>query len=66
MDCKEFKEAREQLGLDKGQMAKLLQVDLRTVRRYENGHIPIKPVVALAISLLLAVQGTKIGKKFGV
>jgi len=66
MTAKEFKKAREQLNLDKGQMAELLKVDLRTVRRYENDHMPIKPVVALAIKLLLAVQGTKIGKEFGV
>lgn len=49
----EFKAARAALGLTASQLARCLQVDLRTIYRYERAEIPIVRPTALVLSLAL-------------
>ena len=57
MTPEEFREAREKLGLSVGKLALRLAlrlgVDVRTVRRWQNGHHDIPTPVAVAIIGLL-------------
>ncbi len=50
MTARELKEQRAELGLTQEELAKRLQVNWRTVARYESGEAKIPHVVALALS----------------
>lgn len=54
----QFRHALSQLGLSQGQAAKALDVTLRTISNWANGHWPIPRVVELAI-LYLQTKGAK-------
>ncbi len=53
----QFKEARQQLGLTQRQMAALWGMGLngeRTIRRWETGKIPVNPIAAYCVSLMVS------------
>ncbi len=49
----QFRNALSQLGMSQGQAAEALDVTLRTISNWANGHWPIPRVVELAIAYLL-------------
>lgn len=55
MNANELKQHRAALGLTGDQLSAVLGVAPRTARRWENGSIPVPPVVALAVRLLRQV-----------
>jgi len=58
MNANELKQHRAALGLTGDQLSAVLGVAPRTARRWENGSIPVPPVVALAVRLLLQAPPT--------
>ena len=53
MTPEEFRAARERLGLSVGALARRLGVNVRTVRRWQNGHHNIPAPVAVAVAALV-------------
>ena len=53
MTPKEFKNARQSLGLSQSKMSHQLEVSFQTVQAWEQGRNPINKVVELAIKTLL-------------
>ena len=56
MTSKQFKRARDDLGLSQIEMADALGVKVRQIGRRENGDVLIKHETKLAVEYLLAVQ----------
>ena len=52
MRAREFKAARERLGLSQAKMAKALDMSVPQMNRYEHGKSRVPGVVALAIECL--------------
>jgi transcriptional regulator with XRE-family HTH domain len=59
MTPQEFKAARLKLGLTAAQLCRCLEVDLRTVYRYERAEIPIGRPIALLLSLALTQEAAR-------
>ena len=53
MTPKEFKNARQALGLSQSKMSHQLEVSFQTVQAWEQGRNPINKVVEMAVSHLL-------------
>ena len=53
MTPKEFKKARQALGLSQSKMSHQLEVSFQTVQAWEQGRNPINKVVEMAVSHLL-------------
>lgn len=49
----DLKEVRKGLGLSQKELGEFLEVDSRTIRRWENGEIQMKKVYILAVILLM-------------
>lgn len=60
------KTSRLALGLTQQALSELLGVSRRTVYRWETGEIPTPKPVSLCLDLLLQVEGTTIGKRYGI
>lgn len=52
MTPKQLKKAIEMVGMSQREMARQLDIDERTMRRYCAGHLPIPHVVGLAVELV--------------
>jgi len=61
MRAREFKAARDRLGLSQAKLAKALGMSVPQMNRYEHGKIRVPGVVALALEALerRAAKGSK-------
>lgn len=57
---------RETLGLTPGAMATAMGVTYDTYKDWQSGRRNMRPTARRCIELLLALKGTRKGKKFGV
>lgn len=58
--------ARKTLDLTPTAMASAMGVGYDTYKDWQSGRRKMPPVADRCIELLLAAQGTRVGKKFGV
>lgn len=54
MAAEDFKATREALGVDRKQLAVLLDSNERLLCRWENGEMPVPHVIAILVRLVLA------------
>ncbi|NVK56642.1 MAG: hypothetical protein HWE26_13610 [Alteromonadaceae bacterium] len=57
MTPKEFAEARAKTGLSTAKLAELWNMGKnggRTIRRWEAGHVPVNPIAAYCITLMIS------------
>jgi len=66
MSPSELESAMKQLGLGPVAMAKSLGCSYNTFKQWKGGQRTMTPVAVRAVELLLAIQGTDVGRKFGV
>lgn len=66
MNPEQLADARNTLDLTPTAMAAALGVSYDTFKDWQSGRRKMPPVASRCIELLLAVQGTRVGKKFGV
>ena len=66
MNCDQLTQAREILNLSPTQMAKALGISYDTYKDWQSGRRKPPAVAIRCVQLLLAIQGTHIGKKFGL
>jgi DNA-binding transcriptional regulator YiaG len=52
MTPEEFKQIRKDAGLSLAQLSDVLRVHTRTIRRYEDGSIPISGPVSVLMEML--------------
>jgi transcriptional regulator with XRE-family HTH domain len=52
MTATELRSTRKAMGLSQSTLAERLNVDIRTVRRWENGERDIPPLLSLALAHL--------------
>ncbi len=66
MNKDELKEARLKLGLKPVQMATIMGAKYGAFKKWQNGERTMGGTSSKCIELLLAIQGTETGKKFGL
>ena len=64
MDAEELTRRRQQLGLNKSELARALDVSVQTIRRWEAGTLAIQHgvILGLALDMLEHDQGERNGK----
>lgn len=61
MTAADFKQARSNLGLSQRQLAEVWSMGRngeRTIRRWEQGDVPVNPIAAYCIALMLGENPT--------
>lgn len=66
MNNDELTEAREELGLIPSQMAESMGVSYDTYKDWQSGRRKMSASAIRCVEMLVAMKGTRIGKKFGV
>lgn len=66
MNSQELQEAREILGLKPGEMAAAMGTTYDTFKEWQSERRKMSKTAVRCVELLLALKGTRKGKKFGV
>ena len=62
----ELTAARNELGLTPSEMAQAMGVSYDTFKDWQSGRRKLKGATVRVVEMLLAMKGTRVGKKFGV